>query len=100
MGREADINARIAEAEYERTVGPVREFGSVTECGKCGHSGQFAVAFCIGKTLGSKADGCRIEGEHLHFMCPVCRFGWNTRCKDWTPEREDALHPKPSLVTP
>lgn len=85
MGREAEINRRMQEAEYERTVGPVREFGSVNECPKCSHAGPFAIAFCIGKTLAARDHQCGIEGEHLHFMCPACKFGWNTRCKDYTP---------------
>lgn len=90
MGREEEANRVARQAELERAIGPIRAFESVKECQKCGlDTGHpnFARAWCVGQSLLSPSrEGCQQVGDHLHVVCPRCRYGWLEHCKDHEPE--------------
>jgi hypothetical protein len=93
MGREERENRAGRQAELERTMGPTREFGVTAECDKCGlpiDHPQFAKIFCIGKSILRPSDeGCQQFGEHLHVICPRCKYGWLEHCKDHVDEGDE-----------
>lgn len=95
MGRDQRANfldAKRAQAEFERLAGAPREHGTwETEgCPKCGCK-VCLTTYCPGKNpLNDSPNQCPIEGEHLHKDChqPAggCGFPTIERCKDFDPE--------------
>ena len=87
MGREQGMARRVAagaaRAEFERAVGPIRDFGFFDEgCGKCGHK-EHGLAVCMGKNVLNPSDeGCPFVGEHLHAICARCGDVWVERTKN------------------
>jgi hypothetical protein len=72
-----------AQAEFERAVGPIRDFGFFDEgCDKCGHK-EHGLAICLGKNmLAPRERDCCFIGEHLHAICARCGDVWIERCKN------------------
>ena len=83
-------------AEIERAVGRIRDFGAVKVCEKCGlELGKEGVpqsyAWCQGRNLldTSETRGCPFVGEHLHRICPRCKWGFLERCADYVPDPDE-----------
>jgi hypothetical protein len=86
----------MRQAEIERTIGDIKPFGHFKDsgCPKCKTPSQgFACRWCSGKSALEPASvrqepgkcGLNIVGEHLHFMCGCCQYGWVERTADMAP---------------
>ncbi len=66
-------------AEFERVVGPIKDFGAYpTGCPSCGAM-QRAPVWCLGHQ-NDDPKSCPLDGQHLHFKC-MCGFPWVTRLR-------------------
>ena len=106
MGREERNNAldaKMAQAMAERTLGGTRPFGIYDQegCPKCG--GKILTKVCCVGAMALERDprACPIDGEHLHGWCGYqphpglvnsggCGFSWVEHTKDW---RDPDLEP-------
>lgn len=78
------MNKAMTVAEFERLIGPTRDFQSRKDigCQKCG-AGQFVVRWCAGKShLNPNPQQCPVDGEHLHVICNICQYSWCEKTKE------------------
>lgn len=84
MGAEERANKALTQAqiaEYERTVGPVVDFGTYFDgCPACGARDR-KMQWCLGDGSVSLKFPCPIQGQHHHVFCGNCGFAWNMKLR-------------------